>query len=282
MWATATLHLIMDLLMSAIANSLIFALGASIGSFLNVVIYRLPAQLSLLYPPSRCPQCLHTLGKKENIPVVGWIALKGRCRWCKTPISPRYPLIEALTGWFFLVVFWHFGFELTTPGYWLFISWLIALSFIDLDTMTLPNILTQSGLVLGLIFQGLQGWNNGQIAGLSQQLMTGIIGAVVGIWLLDGIGFFGAVWLKKTAMGAGDSKLAAMLGAWLGLKLMLVSGFLACAIGALIGGGGILIGILKRQQQIPFGPFLALGAIISLFYGNALIEAYLNLFFPNF
>jgi leader peptidase (prepilin peptidase)/N-methyltransferase len=266
--------------MTAIANLLIFALGASIGSFLNVVIYRLPAGISLLYPPSRCPQCLHSLGKRENLPVVGWIALKGRCRWCKTPISPRYPIVEALTGWLFLSVFWHFGLELTTPAYWLFLSWLIALSFIDLDTMTLPNILTESGLVLGLIFQAIQGWNHGETIGLINQLMVGIIGVVVGIWLFDAIAFFGAIWLKKTAMGAGDSKLAAMLGAWLGIKLMLLSGFLACLIGAFLGGGAILIGVLSRKQQIPFGPFLALGSIISLFWGNILIEAYLKLFFP--
>ncbi|MBL1209930.1 prepilin peptidase, partial [Geminocystis sp. GBBB08] len=121
---------------------IIFIWGACIGSFLNVVIYRIPANISLINPPSRCPKCKHLLGKTENIPVIGWLWLQGKCRWCHTAISPRYPLIEAITGLFFILVFYQFGFTWLSVGYVIFLSWLIALGLIDMDTMTLPNSLT--------------------------------------------------------------------------------------------------------------------------------------------
>ena len=148
----------MEALFVGVISLMVFAGGASIGSFLNVVVYRLPAKLSILWPPSRCPHCLHKLGKRENIPVLGWLWLKGRCRHCKSRISVRYPLVEAITGVLFLLVFWKYGLGLETWGYWAFLSWLLVLSLIDLDTMTLPNSLTQSGLVAGLVFQGTVGF----------------------------------------------------------------------------------------------------------------------------
>ena len=162
----------------AIISVIVFALGAAIGSFLNVVVYRLPAGISLLWPPSRCPHCLHKLGKTENVPVLGWLWLRGRCRWCKTPISPRYPLVEATTGLLFCLLFWQFSLSLNTLAYWTFASWLLALSLIDLDTMTLPNPMTQSGLVVGLGFQAFWGWQAGQLSGLAQHLFLGILAVV--------------------------------------------------------------------------------------------------------
>ena len=136
-----------------IAQVIIFWLGAAIGSFLNVVVYRVPAGLSVIWPPSRCPKCLHQLGMGENIPILGWLLLRGKCRHCRTPISPRYPLIEAITAIIFVLVYNRFGLSIHTVGYSLLMCWLLALTLIDLDTMTLPNSLTQSGLVLGLTFQ---------------------------------------------------------------------------------------------------------------------------------
>lgn len=268
-----------------ITTVLVFALGASIGSFLNVVIYRVPAGLSILFPPSRCPHCLHQLGKWENIPIFGWIGLRGKCLHCRTPISARYPLVEAIAGLFFIATFWRFGFSLETLSYWAFLSWLLALAFIDLDTMTLPNALTQSGLVAGLIFTAIIGMQGAKeqplaVSVVAQQLMAGISGAVLGIWLLDLIRLVGSVALGKTAMGAGDAKLAAMMGAWLGWKYLLVAGFLGCVLGALVGGGAIALSLLNRGQAIPFGPFLALGAILTVFWGEQLLSSYLQLFFP--
>ncbi len=272
----------MDFLFALPVALIVFWLGASIGSFLNVVVYRLPAGLSLLYPPSRCPHCLTRLRKRENVPVLGWLWLKGRCGHCKSSISSRYPLVEASTGLLFLLTFWVFGFSIATIGYWLFLSWLLALSLIDLDTMTLPNPLTQSGLILGLAFQALSGFLiTSSLAGAIQYFVAGVIGAVLGVWLLDAISFGGTIALGQPAMGAGDAKLAAMMGAWLGWKLLLIGGFLACGAGALVGGGAIALGLINRRQPIPFGPFLALGAALSLFYGEALLSGYLRLFFPT-
>lgn len=271
----------MDIFLAGVTYLIVFALGASIGSFLNVVVYRLPAGLSILWPPSRCPHCLHRLGKLENVPVLGWLWLKGRCRHCQSRISARYPLVEAATGILFLLVFWAFGFSMLTLGYWAFLSWLLALSLIDLDTMTLPNPLTQSGLIAGLMFQVTTGWLQTQAPmGTINQLMTGVIGAVLGIWLFDIIAFVGSIVFGQAAMGGGDAKLAAMMGAWLGWKYLLLAGFLACAVGALVGGGAIALGWLNRRQPMPFGPFLALGAGLTVFWGEAIVSAYLRLFFP--
>lgn len=270
----------MDFLIAIPAAVIVFALGASIGSFLNVVVYRLPARLSILWPPSRCPHCLHQLGKRENIPVLGWLWLRGRCRHCKSQISSRYPLVEALTGLLFLLVFWTFGVSIQTLGYWTFCSWLLALSLIDLDTMTLPNPLTQSGLVTGLVFGLVTGFLvKGSWMEAVNQLMFGVIGAVLGLWLFETISVVGSISLGQAAMGGGDAKLAAMLGAWLGWKYLLLAGFLACALGAFVGGGAIALGWLNRRQRMPFGPFLALGGVITLFGGEAILAAYLRLFF---
>ncbi len=271
----------MDTLLLIPSSIIVFVLGASIGSFLNVVVYRLPAGLSVLYPPSRCPQCLHQLGVRENVPVFGWLALGGRCRHCRTKISARYPIVEAVTGIIFLGVFWQFDVSIQTLGYWTFCSWLLALALIDLDTMTLPDSLTQSGVVLGLIFQfalGYAGQNN--FTGAVNQLMAGIVGAVVGIWLLNLITIIGFLILGKDAMGWGDGKLAAMMGAWLGWKYLLLAGFIACALGSFIGGGAIALKLRSRQQLMPFGPFLAMGAALVVFWGELLLNAYLRWFFP--
>ncbi|MEM6713923.1 MAG: A24 family peptidase, partial [Cyanobacteria bacterium P01_C01_bin.147] len=173
------------------------------------------------------------------------------------------------------------GLTWATAGAWLFLSWLICLTFIDLDTLTLPNVLTQSGLVLGCIAQSFLIFSPDSVtlAGAAHGLMGAIFGAVLGIWAFEIIGFAGSLATGKTVMGGGDGKLAAMLGAWLGWSGMLLSSFLACALGALIGGGAIALRLTTRQNPIPFGPFLALGALITLFWGDRLITWYLQFFF---
>lgn len=261
---------------------LIFLWGGAIGSFLNVVIYRLPAGISILWPPSRCPHCFHRLSFYENVPVFGWLWLGGRCRKCHNPIALRYPLVEAGTGLLFLLVFSQFGLSLTTLGYWLFFSWLLALSLIDFDTMTLPNSLTQSGLIIGLVFQLFQGLESGfSINNAINSLMIGIMGAVVGLWVLEIIAFLGSIAFGKTAMGAGDPKLTAMIGAWLGWQYVLIAGFFACAVGAIVGVSAIALGLLKRSEPMPFGPFLALGGAIAALWGKGILDIYLNSFFPQ-
>jgi leader peptidase (prepilin peptidase)/N-methyltransferase len=267
----------MENLLNLVSLAFVFAFGASVGSFLNVVIYRLPNGLSLVHPPSHCPKCQHKLGKSENVPVFGWLWLQGRCHWCKTAISIRYPAIETFTGLLFCVVFKDFYFSWETLGYWLFLSWLLALALIDFDTMTLPNSLTQSGLILGLAFQTLLGWQENQSL---VYLFSAIASAVLGVWLFDSIRWVGSIVLGQQAMGGGDAKLAAMIGAWLGWQALLVTAFLACIIGAMIGMGSIFVGKMGRKQAMPFGPFLALGALMSVFWGDKIISVYQSLFFP--
>jgi len=264
--------------------AIVFIVGSAIGSFLNVVVYRLPAGLSVINPPSRCPKCLNQLRTYENIPVFGWLWLRGRCNHCRSRISVRYPLVEAATGLLFLLIFWRFGVTVQTLGFWALFSWLLALSLIDCDTMTLPNSLTRSGLVLGLVFQVAKGWwpTFSSIDSVNYLVLDGIAGAVVGLWLFDAIGLAGTIGLGQNAMGAGDTKLAALMGAWLGWKYLLLAGFIACVAGAFVGGGAIALGWLDRRQPMPFGPFLALGAAITALWGEAILSTYLQLFFPNF
>jgi leader peptidase (prepilin peptidase)/N-methyltransferase len=266
----------MDPLIGAVTTPFVLAFGAAVGSFINVVAYRLPAGLSLLNPPSRCPHCLHPLGKTENVPILGWLWLKGRCRWCQAPISIFYPLIETLTSGIFCLIFWYFGFHWETVAYWGFLSWLLALTLIDLNTMTLPNSLTQSGLILGLAWQIITGISNAQV---TSYLIQAIAGAVVAIWFLDSIGWLGTFALGQPAMGGGDPKLGAMIGVWLGWKNVLLSIFLACLVGSIIGLGARLLKRLDKRQPIPFGPFLALGAALTIFWGDAIIASYLQLWF---
>ena len=274
----------MEIIFNSLVTAIVFVSGSAIGSFLNVVVYRLPAGLSVMRPPSRCPKCLNQLKPYENIPVFGWLWLRGRCNHCRSTISVRYPLVEAATGLLFLLIFWRFGAGVQTLGFWALFSWLLALSLIDWDTMTLPDPLTRSGLVAGLVFQMAKGlWPTfSPIDSVHYLVLDGIVGAVVGLWLFDIIALVGSLALRRTAMGAGDSKLAALMGAWLGWKYLLIAGFIACLAGALAGGGAIALGLLKRRQHIPFGPSLALGTAITALWGEAILSTYLQLFFPNF
>jgi leader peptidase (prepilin peptidase) / N-methyltransferase len=258
----------------------IFLLGASIGSFLNVVIYRLPAGLSLLWPPSRCPQCGHQLGATENVPILGWLMLRGRCRHCQTKISVRYPLVESLTAIAFVFTYSQFGWTAQTLGYCLLLAWLIALALIDLDTMTLPNPLTSSGLVLGLIFQTYWGYQVTQsYVGAVHYLVGAIGGMVLGIWIYDAIQILGSLLLGQLAQGGGDAKLMGMLGAWLGWQGVLLTGAIASGAGSVLIGGAMAMGLLRRDQRFPLGPFLAMGGVISLFAGDRLIDTYQRIMF---
>lgn len=257
-------------------GAIIFTFGAAIGSFLNVVVYRLPAGLSLVHPPSRCPHCHHRLSPWENVPVLGWVWLGGRCRQCRQPIAVRYPLVEAVTGLLFVLLVGVFGLTWTAVGYGVLVCWLMVLALIDLDTLTLPNVLTQSGVVLGLGFQVLRGVQSGELAAVAQQVMTGVGGMVLGVWLFGAIALVGSVVLGQTAMAGGDVKLAAMLGSWLGWKAVLLILLLSAFLGSVVGMGGRLLNRLQAGQPMPFGPFLVLGALITLFYETQILDAYLR------
>jgi leader peptidase (prepilin peptidase) / N-methyltransferase len=264
---------------------IVFCLGAAIGSFLNVVVYRVPAGLSVLWPPSRCPKCFHQLGMGENIPILGWLLLRGKCRHCKTPIAFRYPLVEAATAIIFVIVYNRFGISIQTVGYSLLMCWFIALALIDLDTMTLPNPLTQSGLVLGLGFQVFNGYfENHSFLSSKEYLIQGILAMVLGIWLYDGIQFVGSLMVGQSAQGGGDAKLMAMIGAWFNWKFVLLTGVAASTL-ALIGflvsagismvkGGGMSAGSNQLLQRQPLGPFIVLGATVMLFAQDRIVDSY--------
>ena len=265
----------MDALFEGTAILLTTILGASIGSFLNVVVYRLPAGLSLTQPPSRCPKCMTRLRKRENVPIVGWLMLRGKCAHCGTDISMRYPIVEMITALLFLSIFLVFGFSLQTLGYWIFISFLLALALIDMDTLTLDSRLMKSGLILGLAFQTtIAAALTGTLAGTIQGFVWGIAGAVLGLWGLDLLTWIGRFFFGPNAMGGGDAKLLAVIGAWVGIKLMVLSCFLACVVGSVFGLIAIALKVLKRGNPFPFGPFLALGAILSVFYGDLIWSSY--------
>lgn len=265
----------MDFLELSVPIGFVFLLGAAVGSFLNVVIYRVPEGLSLLHPPSRCPRCKTRLRFYDNVPILGWLWLKGRCRYCATPIAVRYPLIELITALLFVFTYAVFGPTLQTLGYCLFLSWLLALTMIDFDRMILPNPLTQSGVIAGWIFQMAIAFDQTATwTGLLKGGMEAFMASILGLWLFDGIRWVGRLAFQQDAMGGGDPKLAALLGAWLGWPLMLVSAFLACVVGSIIGIGGMALGRIGRRQAIPFGPYLALGGAIAAFYGSQLIDLY--------
>lgn len=248
-------------------------LGAAVGSFLNVVIYRVPLGMSLLHPPSQCPRCHNRLRSQDNLPVVGWLKLKGRCHFCRNPISARYPIIEAITAIAFVGVALHSGWTIETLGGWLLLSWLLALTVIDLDTMTLPNALTASGLATGVVFQMVIAPDRWPLV-----LFWSLFVAIVALWLSDLFRWLGEFVLRQPVMGGGDSKLLALLGVWLGGPKLLLALFLACLSGAIAGGIGRWRRTLKPMQPIPFGPFLALGGAIAWAWGPEWIKIYTQIF----
>ena len=249
----------------------IFVIGLCIGSFLNVCIYRLPRSQSSLHPPSHCPNCQNWLKWYDNIPLLSYFLLEGRCRNCHTSISARYPLVEILTGILFLLSFLHHPLSLSFLSFLLFfkdlifISLLLPIFFIDLENQIIPNSLSYAIIVAGLIFSGLTG-----------SLLPNLTGAVIGGGLFLAIRLLGSFFLKEEAMGMGDIKLAAGIGAFLGWKIGLTCFFISFLLGAVIVIILLLTHLKKRKDKIPFAPFLIGAALISLFLGDKLLYLYLN------
>jgi leader peptidase (prepilin peptidase)/N-methyltransferase len=245
----------------------IFALGAVIGSFLNVCIHRIPLGQSIVRPGSRCPACKAPIRAYDNIPIMSFLFLRGRCRRCRKPISWRYPLVEALNGGGYLLLLWQFGLGWPTLVYALLYSSLIVVTFIDLDYQIIPDVITYPGIVIGLA--------------TGYFLPVGLWGSVIG--LLVGGGLFWLVAeaslriMKQEGMGGGDIKLIAMIGAFLGWHKVLLTIFLASLSGALVGLAFMLLKGWGRKTPIPFGPFLALGAVLALLWGTAIVEWYVGL-----
>lgn len=294
----------------------VFLFGLAFGSFLNVCIYRLPKGLSVVSPRSGCPNCKQPIAFYDNIPVVSWLMLRGHCRYCRSPISPRYVVVELLTGALFTLCFWHFGLSLFTLKYCVFSFLVLGLIFTDAETKLLPDKLTLPGLVLGLIFSWFVPVND-----LASQLLPGMIsppfsedvslhllsfldsllGAAVGASFIYGVGAIYLRWRGTEGMGFGDVKLMAMVGAFLGMKLTVLTIFAGSVTGSLFGLATVFIVWLKRTHrfmkrlanvqaarrrgwqsaqmvyryyQMPFGVFLGSMAVFTIFMGNQVLRWY--------
>lgn len=283
--------MVLDPIFSSTSISTGFALvfGLAVGSFLNVVIHRLPKMLerewkeqcawlqgqapdqgqpyNLVLPPSTCPQCGHGIRWYENVPLVSWLALRGRCSRCSARISVRYPVVEALTGGLFAAAVVRYGLGLEVLWVWVLMGFLVALAFIDLDTQLLPDSLTLPLIWLGLL---------ANLGGRFVRLDEAVIGAMVGylsLWLVYHLFKF---LTHKDGMGFGDFKLLAGLGAWLGWKMLLPIVLLASLAGAVFGIALIASRVLARGNPIPFGPWLVVGGMTALFWGDELLQAWLG------
>ena len=283
----------MDLLHSepALFTGLVFLFGLLVGSFLNVVIHRLPKMMeaewhgqcaelrgepvpstspyNLLLPRSACPRCGHQITALENIPLLSWLWLCGRCSACGTPIAARYPLVELLTAVLSAAAAWKWGVSAQTIGALLLIWALIALAFIDLDTTLLPDSLTLPLLWLGLLFN---------LGGHFTGLPDAVIGAMAGYLVLWSVYWLFKLVTGKEGMGFGDFKLLAAIGAWLGWQVLPVTLLLSSVVGAVVGIAMIVLVKHDRRVPIPFGPYLAGGGLVALFFGTDLTQAYLAQF----
>ncbi len=238
-----------------------FLLGLVIGSFLNVVIYRVPLRRSLSHPGSHCPHCGHPIRWYDNIPVVSWVILRGRCRDCADPIGPRYPLVEALTGVLFALAAMIAGWDLRVLLLWGFFAVLVAVTFIDIDHMLILNRVVLPAAALGLaasVALTPSRWWEYLVAGSGAALFLFVVAL---LW--------------PGGMGLGDVKLALLLGFVLGVEVI-VAMFAAFLVGGLVGIGLLVVGKRSRKDRIPFGPFLALGGIMGSLVGEQVLTWYMG------
>lgn len=267
-------------------------LGLLIGSFLNVVIHRLPKMMQresdnyvahesgkplphqdrydLIMPRSACPHCGHAISAWENIPIFSYLALRGKCVECKAPISARYPAVELLTGALSFYLVWHFGSGAAGLASLLFAWLLVAMTFIDADTQLLPDDLTYPLLWAGLLIN---------LQGTFVPLADAVIGAAAGYLVLWSVYWLFKLTTGKEGMGYGDFKLLAALGAWLGWKMLPVIILLSSLVGAVVGIALIVLSKHGKEKPIPFGPYLAAAGMIAMLYGSAITEAYLDYLF---
>lgn len=246
----------------------VFFVGLCIGSFLNVCIHRLPKGGSIVHPPSSCPACGARIRWYDNIPIISYVLLGGRCRGCKKPISVRYPLVELLTGLCAMVIWLNYGTSIPALIYFVFIVALIVITFIDLDHRIIPDLISLPGIPIGFI------------ASFGLPAVTwaeSLIGIAVGGGSLLAIAVGYQLLTGKDGMGGGDIKLLAMIGAFIGWQGVLFTIMASSFTGTVVGILAMLRAGKGMKMALPFGPFLATGAILYLFYGSRIISWYLNL-----
>ena len=243
------------------------AFGAVIGSFLNVCIHRLPIGTSIVVPPSACPRCGHELSWFENIPIVSWLALRGRCRSCRAPIAVRYPIVEAITAALFAVAWWAYGPSPLFASRVILGCALVVLFAIDLEHQLLPNAITLPGIAVGLAFSLFTepGW------------FDAVLGVLVGGGSLLAMFYFYLLVRRKEGLGMGDPKMLAMIGAFLGWRLTILTLMFASFAGSLLGVALIAARRGRLETMLPFGCFLAVGAAAAATVGSGLLDWYLGL-----
>ena len=252
----------------------IFLAGLCIGSFLNVCIWRIPREESIVLPGSHCPVCNHLLAPWDNIPLLSWLLLNGKCRHCKAPISFRYFFVELLTGALFTGLWLVHGWSIQTPVFILYTSALILGTFVDFDHLILPDRVTLGGMAAGLLlsfaFPALQGQ-----AERLPALLRSAFGLALGYGILWTVATVGRLVLRREAMGMGDVKLLGAVGACLGWQAVLFTIFCSSLSGTLLGLSLIAVGRKELQSKIPYGPHIALAAVLWMFCGPACIDLYL-------
>ena len=256
--------------MSLILSITILAMGLAVGSFLNVCIYRIPEGKSIFFPGSRCPHCGKKIKFYDNIPVLSFILLRGKCRFCEARISIQYPLVELLTAFLFLASYQWWGLSRGFLSSVILGCLLIIVFFVDLRHRIIPDVITLPGILVGL-----------SLALFSPQLtiLDSFLGRLIGGGAFYLLAILGELLFKKESMGGGDIKLAAMLGAFLGWQKLLLIFFLSALLGSIVGILAIYLSSrIKKHRTIPFGPFLALASIAALFWGEELIRIYLRIF----
>ena len=247
----------------------VFAIGAMVGSFLNVCIHRMPINKSIIFPPSHCPKCGRALKWHENIPILSYVILLGRCSSCRKRISLRYPAVEILTGTLAVLLFIVFGPGVKFYIYSAFTCALIVASFIDIDFNEIPDSISLGGLAAGLVLSAIfpDLFDTGS-RGIS--FLHSLIGAFTGGAAIYAMGTVGKILFKKDAMGGGDVKLMAMIGSVLGWKLVLFTFFVAPVFGA---GVGIFMKMKDGRETIAYGPYLSLAAILAIFFAKHVLKA---------
>lgn len=243
--------------------------GALIGSFLNVCIYRLPRGESVAWPGSHCPACTQAIAWYDNIPVLSYAWLGGHCRACRAAIPLRYPVVELANAVGYMGIAWYFGLTLEAFIYAAFYSALLVITGTDLSHQIIPDAVTLPGIVVGLASASVVlplGWVNS------------VLGMIVGGGILWALAWLSPLLFGKEGMGGGDIKLMAMVGAFLGWKPVLLAIMLGSLIGSVVGVGLISAGIMRRHEYLPFGPFLAIGSMMALFFHESLLAWYWALF----
>jgi len=253
----------------------VFIFGAIVGSFLNVCIARIPEEESVVHPPSHCQNCKAPIAFYDNIPLLSYLILRGRCRSCNGPIAVRYIVVELLMASFAAALYAQFGLGLAFFVCFVFVAALIVISFIDLAVMIVPDVISLPGIILGLVFSLAGRYVIDDPFEIIPSPLSSLIGLLVGGGFLWAVGWVYEAFTKVEGMGGGDVKLLAMIGAFLGWQSLPATLFLASVSGSVIGLTVMLVKRVGRRYPIPFAPFLCLGSLLYLFFGRDLIALYL-------